>query len=115
MSIKIRSAIPENPQWIPVQDYGIPVPETYISLIEEECEKFNRLPLLASMWFTRYGEVDDVTSLDGVIYQYVMSGNPRHVKYAFVLMEGGQIVAKNSELQSVYVAQNLCTKSALKR
>lgn len=116
--LRVFGAEYKEPEWIQLQDYDVGMPESHMETIKQEEQKLKRVILPSSFLVARFGrflsEHGDQVSVDGVVYQYSLEGNPRNIRYAYRLFVGVENVAKNSGMTTLHAAKEECANSAKK-
>jgi hypothetical protein len=116
--LQVFGAKYKEPEWMLLSDYKLEVPKSHIETVEKEEDKLGRAILPSSYSIVRFGqflsEHGDQVSVDGVIYQYSLKGNPRNIRFAYRLFLGVENVAKNSGITTSHSAKQECADEAKK-
>ena len=108
----------KEPEWMILNDYKLDIPQSHIETIEQEEDKLGRAILPSSYTIARFGqflnEHGDQVSVDGIVYQYSLKGNPRNIRFAFRLFLGVENIAKNSGITTLHSAKQDCAAEAKK-
>jgi hypothetical protein len=103
------------PQWIPLDNYEVKLPESYVASILADSKQLGRF-VRSAMQATRFGKFitqdGQPTDLDGLIYQYTMIRSPITTRWGYQLFSCGQPVSKNAEMPSDQHARAECFKAA---
>lgn len=106
----------KEPEWILLHDYKLNVPRAYTDIIETEEGKLGRAILPASYIICRFGnflsEKGDATTVDAMVYQYSLKGNPRNICFAYRLFLNEKCIAKSSGITTLFAAKDECAVEA---
>ena len=94
-------------------------PVRYVSFIEAEEAKLNRVVLPLTYSIAKFGDFSLLKGKKGVaypligfVYQYTLKGNPRNVHYGYRLFLGDRNFSKNGGFPSLVEIKNECIKEA---
>lgn len=108
----------KEPEWILLNEIKVDIPDSHLQTIEQEEDKLGRSILPSSTTICRFGqfynEHGEQVSVDGVVYQYSLKGNPRNIRFAYRLFLGVQNIAKNSGITTSQAAKDECAGEAKK-
>jgi hypothetical protein len=113
---RILGATFKDPEWLPLADYPIELAYPYINMIQDDEKSLGRTLLPMSFYLACYrGYLDEMGNsiqLDGLVYHYSLSSNPRNVHYAYRLYVDGECLKKGSDLPSMQSAKAKCDQQA---
>jgi len=93
------------------------MPLDILSIIEKEELKSNKVILPTSYLVNKYGAFLDKSEkviVCGIVYQYAMYTNPRHVRFAYKLFINNRTLTKNSNITTATEAKQECDALAKK-
>lgn len=105
---QIFGAIFRKTEWSTNKNH---MPSKLLSLIEKEELKANKVVLPTSYVANKYGTFlykNEQVKVYGLVYQYTLYTNPRHIRFAYKLFLDNKVIAKNSNITTVREAQIEC-------
>lgn len=115
---KIKSVLAakySEPSWFSLKDYNLNV-DNILNLISKSEENLGRIILPNSFQLANFGKYmstnGESLAIIGLLYQYCMKTNPRHISFGCHLLSNNTKIYQASELPSVYEAKNRCQKYA---
>ena len=109
---KIFGAIFRKTEWSTNKNH---MPNELLSLIGKEELKANKVVLPTSYVANKYGTFLDESErvkVYGLVYQYTLYTNPRHIRWAYKLFLGNKVISKNSNITTARESQIECDEFA---
>ena len=91
------------------------MPREITTIIEKEELKANRVVLPTSYIANKYGlflNKSEKVCVCGIVYQYTLYTNPRHIRFAYKLFLENKTIAKNSNITTAAEAEMGCDEKA---